>query len=242
MPPSLLGKLISRGANKPVGELRQSWAPLSPVETALTDDVLVERVLAGETRLFEVVLRRNNQRLYRTARAILRDEVEAEDVMQAAYVQAFAHLADFQRRASLSTWLTRIAVHEALARLRRRRRFETVDENPEADESMNEEARAHQSPEDIAADGELRRVLERAIDTLPDNFREVFVLRAVEELSVAETAACLSIPEDTVKTRLFRARALLQKVLLDEAVPQAFTFLGPRCDRVVASVFARILG
>ncbi len=222
--------------------MRQASVPLSPSEVELTDEALIERVLGGDTRLFEVVMRRNNQRLYRTARAILRDEVEAEDVMQEAYVQAFAHLADFQGRAKLSTWLTKIAVHEALARVRRRRRFDGVDENPEADETMNEEASEHQSPEDVAAGGELRRVLERAIDTLPQNFRTVFLLRAVEELSVAETAECLSIPEDTVKTRLFRARALLQKALLDEAVPHAFTFLGPRCDRVVAAVLARISG
>jgi RNA polymerase sigma-70 factor, ECF subfamily len=223
-----------------VVEMENAWAPLSTSERELTDEVLVDCVLAGETRLFEVVMRRNNQRLYRAARAILRDEAEAEDVMQEAYVQAFAHLADFQGRAKLSTWLTKIAVHEALARVRRRRRFDGVDENPEADESMNEAAWSQHSPEDVAADGELRHVLERAIDTLPQNFRTVFLLRAVEELSVAETAECLSIPEDTVKTRLFRARALLQKALIDEAGPAAFTFLVPRCDRVVAAVFRRI--
>jgi RNA polymerase sigma-70 factor (ECF subfamily) len=214
--------------------------PLSSSDRELSDEALVSRVLAGERRLFEVVMRRNNQRLFRTARAILHDDAEAEDVMQESYVQAFAHLADFQGRAKLSTWLTKIAVHEALARVRRRRRFDGAIENPETDESMNEDARPPESPEDVAAGGELRRVLERAIDALPQNFRTVFLLRAVEELSVAETAECLSIPEDTVKTRLFRARALLQKSLVEEAAPSAFTFLGRSCDRVVAAVFDRI--
>jgi RNA polymerase sigma-70 factor, ECF subfamily len=226
-----------------VTQMPEARPILKSPEAALPDEAVVARVLAGDKWLFELIMRRHNQRLYRAARAILRDEAEAEDVMQEAYVQAFTHLGEFEGRAKLSTWLTKIAVHEALARVRRRRRFEAADDNPAADESMEESALARESPEDLAAGGELRGVLERAIDTLPENFRTVFVLRAVEELSVAETAACLDIPEDTVKTRLFRARGLLQRALLENAegaAASAFTFLAPRCDRVVATVLARI--
>jgi len=196
----------------------------------LRDEELVDRVRAGETRLFEHIMRRNNQRLYRAARAIVRDEIEAEDVMQEAYTQAFAHLADFQGTAKFSTWLTRIAIHDAIARVKKRGRFGELDEETELNGPTDHAAA---TPEANTADAELRSELERAIDTLPDNFRTVFMMRAVEGLTVSETAECLSIPEDTVKTRLFRARGLLQKFLAQsEHVP--------RCDRVVAAVFARI--
>src|SRR5215471_16783799 len=209
------------------------------VSRTLTDEGIVERVTNGDTDLFVVLMRRNNTRLYRAARAILRDETEVEDVMQEAYVQAFSHLRDFAGRAKFSTWLTRITVNEALARARKRKRFEREDDVDEA-EGLEQLER---SPEQGASDSELARFLERAIDTLPENFRTVFMLRAVDEMSVAETAACLDIPEDTVKTRLFRARAILQKRLvaqLDGASPKAFPFPAPRCNRITAAVMQRI--
>jgi RNA polymerase sigma-70 factor (ECF subfamily) len=208
--------------------------------TTMTDEELVVRVLEGEHRSFEHLMRRNNRRIYRAARSIVRDDREAEDVMQDAYVRAFEHLADFDRRARFATWLTRIAINEALARIRRGRRHESLD-------SLSEEQAmprtTQPTPEQSASDGEMRGVLERAIDALPDDFRTVFLLRAVEEMSGVETAACLGIPEDTVRTRLHRARNRLQELLLAELEPKvngAFDFAAPRCDRVVAAVFLRL--
>lgn len=212
---------------------------IQPTMSALTDEEIVARVLAGETRLFELIMRRHNQRIYRAARAIVRNDGEAEDVMQDAYVRAYAHLREFEGRARFSTWLTRIAVHEALARSRRGRRFGPLDDK----ETQSMSTAPSSTPEQQASDGEIRTVLEKAIDSLPDEFRSVFVLRAVEEMSGAETAECLGIPEETVKTRLFRARARLQERLLEAlepAAPRAYEFHLSRCDRVVAAVLSRL--
>lgn len=211
---------------------------------ALTDEDVVERVLAGETAWFEVIMRRYNQRLFRTARSIVHDADEAEDIIQDAYVRAYQHLRQFAGRAKFSTWLTRIAVHEALARVHRRRRFE--DASPEREshgDPMNDLPTNIPDPERIAATGELGRLLEQAIDALPDAYRSVFMLRDVEELSTEETAACLEITEENVKTRLHRARAMLRRDLYARAgasSPAAFSFMAARCDRVVAAVFDRI--
>ncbi|HLK40789.1 MAG TPA: RNA polymerase sigma factor [Polyangiaceae bacterium] len=207
----------------------------------LTDEEIVARVRAGETQLFELIMRRHNRRIYRAARAILRDDGEAEDVMQDAYVRAYAHLHEFEGRALFSTWLTRIAVHEALARVRRGRRFQPIDQQNQETTFMPTGPRF--SPEQNATDAETRAVLERAIDALPDEFRIVFVLRAVEEMTGAETAECLGIPEETVKTRLFRARARLQETVLAALEPAAactYEFHLSRCDRVVAVVLSRL--
>ncbi len=198
------------------------------------DETIVQRVLAGERDLYEVLVRRHNTRLYRAARAILRSENEVEDVMQEAYVQAFAHLAQFRAEARFSTWLTRIAVHEAFARRRRALR----QTEHEAEDSV-----ALITPEHQAGSRELAKLLERAIDALPDNFREVLVLRTLEDMSVADTAVALDIPEDTVKTRLFRARNLLREAIADDAMgaaADAFEFQAPRCNRIAAAVMARI--
>ncbi len=215
----------------------------SPATSTLTDEQVVARVRAGETQLFELVMRRYNRRIYRAARAILRDDGEAEDVMQEAYVRAYAHLHEVEGRARFSTWLTRIAVHEAIARVRRQRRYQPIDEHTEEAQSMPTARRF--SPEQQASGGEIRAALERAIDALPEDFRTVFVLRAVEEMTGAETAECLGIPEETVKTRLFRARARLQEALLETLEPaatQAYEFHLSRCDRVVAAVLRRLRG
>jgi RNA polymerase sigma-70 factor (ECF subfamily) len=211
----------------------------------LSDEDLRERVLLGDSRYFEVLMRRHNQRLFRAARAILKSEDEAEDVMQEAYARAYAHLASFAGQSRFSTWLTRIAVHEALGRLRRRRHeARGTDGDGDGDgDSLAAAPSLEADPEVRAHDGQLRGMLERAVDALPEGFREVFVLRAVEELSVAETAECLDIPEEMVKTRLFRARARLQRQLaseLDGGVAEVFAFHLVRCDRVVAGAFARI--
>jgi RNA polymerase sigma-70 factor (ECF subfamily) len=205
-----------------------------PAEPALPDDEVVRRVRSGDTALFEVVMRRHNQRLYRAVRAIVRDEAEAEDVMQHAYVQAFARLDQFDGRGGFAAWLTRIAVHEAFARLRRRAR--------PAPFVRAQAGYAHvPDPEHAAAAAELRRLLEAAIDRLPETQRVVFVLRDVEGRSTAETARVLGIRELAVRARLHRARALLRRELRACAAPSAFPFHAPRCDRVVAAVLARLV-
>ena len=214
--------------------------PAQPIERS--DEDLVAQVLDGDTAMFELLMRRHNERIYRAARAITRDDREAEDVMQQAYVNAFSNLRQFQGRAQFATWLTRIAVNEALARVRQRGRYEVLDDELSTVESLGASDVAT-NPERQTFATELRDLLEWAIDGLPDGAREVFVLRDVEGLSTAETAASLDVSEDVVKTRLSRARATLRQTLLDRAgatAADAFRFYRPRCDRVVAGVLARI--
>jgi RNA polymerase sigma-70 factor (ECF subfamily) len=202
-----------------------------------TDEQVIARVLGGELPVFELLMRRHNERVYRAVRSILKNEAEAEDAMQAAYLQAYAHLRDFEARSSFATWLTRIAVHEALGRKRQQARTE-----PEAELDT---VRAHErNPEEQTLDHEHRQLLEKAIDRLPEHYRLVFVLRQVQELSQEETARCLTIKEETVKTRLHRARALLRRTLLEQLEPGAdevMPFHAPRCDRVVSMVMLQIL-
>lgn len=218
-----------------------------PEWKTLSDEDVVQRVLAGESALFEVVMRRYNQRLYRVARAILRNDGEAEDVMQAAYVDAYSHLGQFEGRAKFSTWLTKIAVYEALARVRRRARESSGtrrwNEEGEEGDPMSGIQSEGPNPEQQASQGELRTLLESAIECLPAPYRSVVMLRDVEGMSTAETAECLSLREDAVKTRLHRARTLLRKELYERAgvtAPIAFSFHLTRCDRVVSAVFARL--
>jgi RNA polymerase sigma-70 factor, ECF subfamily len=194
-------------------------------------------------------MRRHNRLLYRTARSILRDDAEAEDCLQEAYLQAFRSLASFRAEAKLSTWLARIVINQALAKLRRNKReagnvpldnvLDIDGHLPGAEATLSES----EQPDAAAMRDELRRLLERHIDRLPSAFRTVFVLRALEELSVEETAAALNIPVATVRTRFFRARALLREALetdVDTALEGAFGFDGQRCDRVVAAVLDRL--
>lgn len=210
---------------------------------ALPDEQVVGRILGGQTELFEVLMRRHNERLYRAARAIVRDEREAEDVMQQAYVNAYAHLRQFDGRSKFSTWLTKIAIHEAFARVRRRARYTSLDlENAAAPESAMAST-SEPDPERQAFSRELAELLESALDALPDGAREVFMLRQVEGLSTQEAAEVLDVSEDVVKTRLSRARAALRRDLGQRAgiaAPASFRFLRPRCDRVVAAVLSRI--
>jgi RNA polymerase sigma-70 factor (ECF subfamily) len=215
-----------------------------PEWSHLPDEEVVRRVRAGEAPLFEVLMRRYNQRLYRVARAILRDDGEAEDVMQHAYVEGYLHIDQYAGRASFSTWLTKIAVHEALARVRRRGRERQSNPLPEsAEDTMNTVKSTRPGPEEETLQGEARLLLESAIEGLPAAYRSVFVLREVEGISTAESAQCLDVSNEVVKTRLHRARALLRKDLLDRAgiaAHTAFSFHLTRCDRVVAAVFARL--
>ena len=209
-----------------------------------SDGEIIQQVLDGNTPMFELLMRRYNERVYRAARSIVRNEHEAEDIMQQAYVNAFAHLRQFNGSAQFSTWLTRIAINEALARVRRRGRYQAFDDdlsNVESSMPVN----PVDSPERQAFAGELRGLLEWAIDTLPDGMREVFVLREVEGLSTSEVAESLDVSEDVVKTRLSRGRAALRRVLLERtgtSAPDAFRFYRPRCDRIVHQVLSRIGG
>jgi RNA polymerase sigma-70 factor (ECF subfamily) len=211
------------------------------------DVELARRVAAGEPTAFEALMRRHNRALFRTARAILRDDAEAEDVLQDAYLQAYRAIGGFRGEAKLSTWLARIVANEALAKARKRaRRAEIVRLQPGASETeVNEipDGRSDESPERSAQRVEMRRLLEAEIDALPDDYRVVFVLRAVQEMSVEETADTLGIPQATVRTRLFRARSLLREGLaskVDLACEEAFSFAGERCDRIVAHVLERM--
>jgi len=213
------------------------------------DHTLVARIVAGDAAAFEIVMRRHNGALFRTARAILRDDAEAEDALQEAYLAAYRNLGMFRGDARLSTWLTRIVINQALGRLRARRRGNVVglhDDIGEAageagEDAMDETAAA--SPETGALRAQLRRLLERGIDALPLAFRTAFMLREVEEMPIDEVAASLEIPEATVRTRVFRARAMLRASLaeeLDLATGEVFSFAGGRCDRIVAAVLARL--
>jgi RNA polymerase sigma-70 factor (ECF subfamily) len=226
-------------------ELQGDWTPAT---ATLSDAEVVRRVRAGESALFEILMRRHNQRVYRTARAILHDEAEVEDVMQQAYINAFTHLHQFQERALFSTWLTRITLNEAFGRRRRTHRTESLTTvaagiQDEAGEFMPALTSKDADPEQQAYADELRQVLEQAIDALPETYRTVFMLRDVEGLSTLETGEGLGLAEATVKTRLHRARAIIRREVtarLGHAAPQAFPFHASRCDRVVASVLARI--
>jgi len=222
-------------------------APLTETVTSqdpLSDEEVVARVLAGETSMFEVVMRRYNQRLYRVARAILRNDGEAEDVMQDAYVRAYEHLDQLAGRAKFSTWLTRIAVHEALTR-QRRGRYQELEPMSEGDggDPMDGFASMALNPEEQASNSQIRSLLEEAVEKLPDAYRTVFMLRDVEEMSTTDTANVLEISEENVKVRLHRARALLRKSLYARAGmerKEAFNFHAVRCDRIVKNVFERI--
>ena len=213
----------------------------------IPDAELAGRAARGDQAAFERIMRLHNRKLFRTARAILRDDGEAEDALQEAYLHAYRSFAEFRGDAQLSTWLARIVANEALQRLRKReRRAEIVPMQAGVTDQELEGAadmKTDKSPEAATHSGELRRVLEKQIDALPDDYRAVFMLRAVEELTVEETAAILAIPEATVRSRFFRARSLLRESLakeIDVAYEDAFGFAGDRCDRIVANVMARI--
>lgn len=212
--------------------------------SGLTDEEVVTKVLDGETELFEIIMRRHNLRLFRVTRSILRNDAESEDVVQDAYVRAYAHLGTFEGRSTFATWLTRIAIHEALSRRRRAARLDTHEgESPAGCDLREKPDRASRSPEQQAIDGELRAAIETAIDQMPLHYRTVFMLRDIQGMDTLETAESLGLHEQAVKTRLHRARKILRGYLEPRVglnPDELFNFLGPRCDRIVASVLARI--
>jgi RNA polymerase sigma-70 factor (ECF subfamily) len=217
----------------------------SAVAVAPDDDALVGSVLAGNQRAFESIMRRHNQRLYRLARATLRDPVEAEDALQDAYLHAYSKLAGYRRDASLATWLSRLVLNECFARMRlAARRNELLPTSAEHTDSEVEKVADQAAGPDIAAmRSQMRALIERRLDELPIGFRVVFVLRCVEEMSVEETAQHLSIPQATVSSRYFRARAMLREALagdVDFAERDVYEFGGKRCDRIVAAVMSQL--
>lgn len=206
-----------------------------------SDDEVVERVRGGDTALYEVLMRRYNQRLFRIARAILRDDDEAEDVVQDAYLRAYASLYQFAGKAKFSTWLAKITVHEASSRLRQRKRLQDLAVNRNREPQRMEAVKSSDpDPEQQTLRYEAVSLLEAAVDALPDIYRCVFVLRQIENMSTGETAKLLELSEESVKVRLLRARRMLRKELFARAgatSSQAFQFMGARCDRVVRNVF-----
>ncbi|MGB7421572.1 MAG: RNA polymerase sigma factor [Comamonas sp.] len=225
-----------------------SIQPADTAESAATasDTELIARAIAGKRHAFEAIMRRHNQLLFRTARSILRNDSEAEEAVQDAYLQAWRALATFRADARLSTWLVRIVANEALGRLRRKHGevipLDAAMLIPDPDVQARFTADPSQQPERKAMRDELRKILEERIDGLPDIYRTVFVLRAVQELSVEEVAHALQIPEPTVRTRFFRARSLLREGLasdIDGTMSHAFAFDGERCDRLVEHTILR---
>jgi RNA polymerase sigma-70 factor, ECF subfamily len=219
-----------------------------PAATPADDAALVRRVVAGDAAAFELVMRRHNRRLFRLARATLRDDAEAEDALQEAYLAAHRALPGFRGDASLATWLSRLVTNECLDRLRKRARRDNIFPigSLEAENDMEfamTESQASASPDQMLLRAQVRSLLERKLDALPASFRCVFVLRAVEELSVEETAQSLGIAEATVRSRHFRARSLLRESLaqeIDLAERDLYEFGGEHCNRVVATVLGRL--
>jgi RNA polymerase sigma-70 factor (ECF subfamily) len=214
----------------------------------IDDAALARRVSERDPGSFELLMRRHNRRLYRVARAMLRDGAEAEDALQDTYLAAYQAMDGYRGQASLATWLSRVLVNQCLARLRRQARRDNIVPMVAMADAGEQEAHAmpsreSETPDSALVRAELRAVLERKLDALPEAFRTVFVLRCVEELSVEQTSQVLDVPEATVRTRLFRARAMLRESLaqeIDLAERDVFTFGGEHCDRVVAAVLARL--
>ncbi|MFL6415543.1 MAG: RNA polymerase sigma factor [Bryobacteraceae bacterium] len=209
----------------------------------LSDEEVVARVKAGETGLYEILMRRYNQRLFRIIRSMVADDDEAEDIMQHAYVQAFSSLHQFAGKAQFSTWLARIAVYEAYRRTRKGKLVRPITSCRTQDNDMDAVMSPDPDPEKQALSREAVSILEQAIDALPRIYRSVFMLREIEALSTAETAACLDITAENVKVRLLRARQLLRAELYARVganSSRAFQFMGDRCDRVVRNVLATL--
>ncbi|TJW97412.1 MAG: RNA polymerase sigma factor, partial [Mesorhizobium sp.] len=198
------------------------------------------RALARDGGAFSTIVKMHNQRLYRIARSVVRNDSEAEDIVQEAYVRAFAHLGDFRGESSLATWLSRIVINEALGRLRKTRRTVAMPQSLQAEIIKFP---LSDDPERTMAQRQILELVERATDRLPDVYRTVFVARVIEGLSIEETAELLDVRPETVKTRLHRARALVRKALADQIGPvllDAFPFAGRRCERLTAAVMQRL--
>ncbi len=214
-----------------------------PLDMQMPDDEVIRQVRGGEVEVYEVIMRRYNQRLYRTVRAILGNDNDVEHVMQDAYVSAYTHLRQFESRSSFSTWLTKIAIHEALALKKKQSRFVAMDTADPENGLASMLVSKSPDPEKIMMHTELAALIEQAVESLPESYRLVFVLREVEKLDTRDTAECLGITEENVKVRLHRARGLMRDQLLATAagaVSETFQFHASRCDRIVDAVMLRI--
>ena len=221
--------------------------PPSAFAESTPDNELVTLALHGDARAFECIMRRHNRLLFRTARSVLKSDAETEDAVQEAYLSAWRALASFRDDARLSTWLVRIVLNEALGRVRRQSGqvipLDIASIANAQEQSMNLTADIYEQPDHQASRAQLRRLMEARIDALPETFRTVFMLRAVQEMSAEDVASALGIPDATVRTRFFRARSLLRESLsldMDFALEDAFSFAGVRCDNIVARVLAGI--
>jgi RNA polymerase sigma-70 factor (ECF subfamily) len=209
----------------------------------LDDMALAHRVAAGDRSAFDALMRINNRRLYRLARATMRNDAEAEEALQEAYIAAYRGMAGFRGESTLATWLSRMVLNECLGRLRKGARRQNVIPMVTSDEMDSIHANEQEVPDKVLVRSEMRALIERKLGELPEDFRLVFVLRSVEELSVEETADSLGIEPATVRSRHFRARSLLRESLareIDVAERDLFDFGGARCDRTVAAVNARL--
>ena len=222
---------------------------VAPAIDSADEMELVQRIVRHDRGAFEIVMRRYNAKLFRVARAILKNDADAEDALQEAYLAAFKAMDRFEGTARLSTWLTRIVINQALGRLRARKRDEVVvgfaarDRLPSEMPDKFEDPAAPESPERATLQAQWRELLEQKIDALPLIFRTVFILREIDDMTVEETAGCLSIPAATVRSRLHRARAQLRESLavdMDTVAGGIFPFAGARCDRIVAGVLKRL--
>lgn len=210
--------------------------------------MLARRIVAGDQHAFELLMRRHNRRLYRLARSTLRNDAEAEDALQDAYLHAYRSMSQFRGDSQLFTWLSRLVLNECFARLRRCARRQNVIpivDSPTYVEESNAMTTEHDdAPDEALARTQIRALLERKLDELPELFRTVFVLRSIEQMSVEETAQCLNVAEATVRSRHFRARSMLRESLaqeLDLAAHDVFQFGGAQCDRIVTNVLSKII-
>jgi RNA polymerase sigma factor (sigma-70 family) len=200
----------------------------------IPDEILIKRILTGEKRLFELIVRRYNQRLFRIGMSVLNNDTEAEDAMQTTYINSYEHLDKFESRSSFSTWITRIMINECLAQKKKRQRFKTaMDQQPVNTMSMA-------APDHLLANKELSSLLENAIGQLPEKYRLVFILREIEELSIKETSEVLNIEAPNVKVRLNRAKTMVKETLNGQMKDQLYHFHLNRCDRMVNKVFAHL--
>jgi RNA polymerase sigma-70 factor (ECF subfamily) len=222
---------------------------INPATRATDDDMmLARRIVAGDQHAFELLMRRHNRRLYRLARSTLRNDAEAEDALQDAYLHAYRSMSQFRGDSQLFTWLSRLVLNECFARLRRCARRQNVIpivDSPTYVEESNAMTTEHDdAPDEALARTQIRALLERKLDELPELFRTVFVLRSIEQMSVEETAQCLNVAEATVRSRHFRARSMLRESLaqeLDLAAHDVFQFGGAQCDRIVTNVLSKII-
>lgn len=206
----------------------------------MNEEKIIELIKKGDTKQFEWIIRKYNQRLYRIARAIIKEDTEVEDILQDTYLKAYQALSQFQNKSQFSTWITRILINNANARLNKKKRMESTDSMSWLEEKMVDDELT--TPDNRATNLELKKILEESIDNLPETLRTVYVMREIEGLNVIETAQCLDITEENVKTRLHRAKAFLKEELYKRTKGdiELFRFGLERCDRVVMTVMIQL--